>query len=103
MAAISSISAVQRQPFAAAERAAWSDIPGRCGSDSFQSASSASSSPVSRASARTSSRRAAAPFVQAAKTIFIVEASPTRSDSTRASTIVPAKSSATAGASAPDR
>ncbi len=65
-APISSISATQRQPLAAADRAAPSDRAARPGWDSSHSASSASSTPCSRASARTPSSSAAVPLVHPA-------------------------------------
>src|SRR5919198_764727 len=103
VAAISSISPTQRQPFVAAEAAACTDRSGSSGSDSSHSSSSVGSTPSLRASERTARRSAAVPFVQAAYAIFTAEAEPISSEIARASTTVSAKSSATESASTPDR
>ena len=66
LAAISSISPTQRQPLAAADRAAPRDRPSSSGWDSAHSASRLSSTPSARASARTDRMSAALPLVQAA-------------------------------------
>ena len=62
-AAISSISATQRQPLAAADPAARADRSVRPGWETPHSASSVSSTPSARASARAASSSAALPFV----------------------------------------
>jgi len=49
------------------------------------------------------STSAAVPFVHAAYAIFTADASPIRSDTTGASSGVPAKSAATSAADGPDR
>jgi hypothetical protein len=66
LAAISSISATQRHPFLAADRAAVSERPARAGWDRSHSASSVCSTPSARARARTARISAAVPLVQAA-------------------------------------
>ena len=66
LAAISSISPTQRQPLAAADRAAPSDRPSSPGWDSDHSASRLSATPSAWASARAASSSAALPLVQAA-------------------------------------
>ena len=66
LAAISSISATQRQPFAVADLAARPDQSASAGWDSSHSASSASSTPPDLARARTVSSSAAVPLVHAA-------------------------------------
>jgi hypothetical protein len=91
-AAISSISVTQRQPLAAADPAACSDRPARCGWDSAHSASSASSTPSARASARAASSSAALPLVQDAYAILTADASVAPAPVTRASASVPANS-----------
>jgi hypothetical protein len=103
VAAISSISATQRQLFASAERVARACSSASPGSDRAHSATSASSTPSARAVSRTARRSAAVPFVHAAYAIFTAEASPIRSETTGASSTVPAKSSPTPAADGPDR
>src|SRR5271169_6525465 len=77
VAAISSISATQRQPFAAADPAAPADRSSRPGWEMPHSASSVSSTPSARARARAASSRAAVPLVQDAYAIFTADAAPT--------------------------
>ena len=66
LAAISSISATQRQPFTAAESAESRDRSSSEGCDIAHSASSASSTPSTLASPRAASSSAAVPLVHAA-------------------------------------
>ncbi len=63
LAAISSISATQRQPLVAAERAAPLDRSASAGWDRAHSASSTPSTPSALASARAVSTSAAVPLV----------------------------------------
>src|ERR1039458_8075896 len=70
VAAISSISAIQRQPLAAADRAAPSERASSPCWDSPHSASSTSSTPSARASARAASSSAADPLVHDAYAIL---------------------------------
>ena len=67
----------------------------RSGCEIRHSSRSVGSTPSMRPSARTASSRAELPFVQAAYAIFTADARPGASETTRASTIVPAKRSAT--------
>ena len=106
-AAISSISATQRQPLAAADPAAATDRSSRPGWEMPHSASRVSgSTPSARASARAASSRAAVPLVQDAYAIFTADAAPTPAparSTTRADTAVPSNSARTSPARGPDR
>jgi hypothetical protein len=101
-AAISSISPVQRQPLAAADRSAPSQRFSRPGWDRPHSSSRTGSTPSARASARAASSRAADPLVQDAYAIFTADAVP-GAGTTRASTAVPPNSAWTSAARGPDR
>ena len=90
-AAISSISPIQRQPLAAADRSAASQRFSRPGWDRPHSSSRTGSTPSARASARVASSRAADPLVQDAYAIFTADAVP-GGGTTRASTSVPPNS-----------
>jgi hypothetical protein len=106
VAAISSISATQRQPLATADLAERADRSASPGWDMPHSASSASSTPSARASARAASSSAALPLVHDAYAIFIADADPTSARSppiTRTSTALPANSRCTSPARVPDR
>src|ERR1700690_2191060 len=76
VAAISSISATQRQPLLAADRAAPAERAFRPGWDRPHSASSTSYTPSARASARAASSSAADPLVHDAYAIFTADAAP---------------------------
>src|SRR5580704_17622238 len=74
VAAISSISAIQRQPLAVADSAARADRSSRSGWEMDHSDSRVSSTPSARARARAASSRAAVPLVQDAYAIFTADA-----------------------------
>jgi len=101
-AAISSISPVQRQPLAAADRSAPSQRFSRPGWERDHSSSRADSTPSASASARVASSNAADPLVQDAYAIFTADAVP-GGGTTRASRSVPPNSAAAAAARGPDR
>src|SRR6266508_5354406 len=103
VAAISSISPIQRQPFASADRAARHHASSSSGNEIRHSSTSSASTPSASATARIASSNAAVPFVQAAYVILSAEASPTVAETGRASTDVPSKSSATVSAPGPER
>src|SRR5580704_13703528 len=102
VAAISSISATQRQPLAAADPAAPSQRFSKPGWERPHSPSSTGSTPSAWASARVASSSAADPLVHDAYAIFTADAVP-GGGTTRASTSVPPNSAWTSAARGPDR
>src|SRR6266568_2483745 len=102
VAAISSISATQRQPLAVADPVAAADRCSRPGWEMPHSSSRTGSTPSARASARAASSRAADPLVHDAYAIFTADAVPGAATS-RASTALPSNSARASPARSPDR
>ena len=103
VAAISSISATQRQPLAAADPVAASQRFSRPGWERPHSSSSTGSTPSARASARAASSSAADPLVQDAYAIFTADAVPGGGDHPRVHVGAAEQRPDLPGARSPDR